>query len=287
VTRRHEAVLAGLSALLLGAACAAAEPRPKDERDQVTRYHAYHVLVPTQAQAVTARARIVAAARGAKDRTIEALRQTARELSADADSASRGGDLGRVLEGTFSERFERAVLALEPGTLSAPFASEFGWHVVYLAEKRAIPVSLVCGPPQALESGDVARITVELGPSWRGPAADRSGTVTFLLAESSDRGAAFRHVTLHRELPHAVLVPARDPPACYRSMRTRFVADCGRERLAGRGEDYFEARAARGTVVDAIEDDPTLEDADFDPVPAHGGARQVYDAVCQSDPGAW
>lgn len=276
-------------AMLLSGACVAAEePRPKDERDEVTRYHAFHVLVPNEDAAKKARARIVTDTKGNKKRTLQALNGVAREASADKETAPRGGDLGRVLEGTFEERFEKAVLALEPGALSAPFESEYGWHVVYLAEKRAIPVSLLCGAAQALEAGDVARITVELGPAWRGPAADLKGTVSFLRAESSERGPGLREATLHRELPHAVLVPARDPPACYRSMRTRFVVDCGRERLAGLSEEYFDERAAKGNVVDAIvEKKKTLDDADFETVPARGGARQIYDEVCQSRPDVW
>ena len=279
---------AGVLALVVGGASVAApEPPNKDERDQVTRYHAYHVLVVSEDAAKAVRARIVAAGKGQKKRTLDAFLSTARELSGDTGSASRGGDLGRVLEGAFGERFERAVLALEPGTLSSPFETEFGWHVAYLAEKRVIPVSIVCGPAQPLETGDVARITVELGPNWLGPAADRTGTVSFLRGEKSARGDTFREVTLHSELPHAVLVPEREPPACYRSTRTRYVADCARERLAGMGIEYFDSRGGKGAVIDAVDVAATVGDADFDAVPARGGARQLYDAVCQNEPDRW
>jgi hypothetical protein len=284
---RHALLAATITLASAVGAHAADTTRPKDERDQVTRYHAYHVLTQTEDAAKKAHARILAAIKGHKDRTLSALKVAAREMSIDSGTATQGGDLGRVLEGTFDERFEHSVLALEPGTLSAPFAAEYGWHVVYLAEKRAIPVSLVCGPRQGLESADVARVTIELGPSWRGPAADFSGIVSFLRASPSTRGAGFRDVTLHRELPHAVLVPAREPPACYRSARIRFTADCGRQRLAIQGSDYFDARAAGGTMVESIEDKQSLEDADFEAVPARGGARQIYDAACDSEPEAW
>jgi hypothetical protein len=284
----RRALLAMVMTLSMVAAVRAADTtRPKDERDQVTRYHVYHVLTQTEDAAKKAHARIVAASKGNRNKTLSALKETAREMSIDGGTSTKGGDLGRVLEGTFDERFEHAVLALEPGTLSAPFAAEFGWHVVYLAEKRTIPVSLVCGPRQSLESGDVARVAIELGPRWRGPAADMSGTVSFLQVAPSTRGEGFRDVTLHRELPHAVLVPAREPPACYRSARIRFTADCGRRRMAIQGSDYFDARAAGGTVVESIEDRKSLEDSDFEAVPAKGGARQVYDAACDSEPAAW
>jgi hypothetical protein len=284
VKRATRAPLAGLLALVLaGTGSAAEQARPKDERDTVLRYHAYHVLVRSEDAAKKAHARIVSATRGDEARTLQALGSAARELSVDGDSAAQGGDLRRVIEGTLDERFEQAVLALEPGTLSAPLQSSVGWHVVYLAEKRAVPVSLLCGPTKPLAAADVARITLELGPSWRGPALSLAGTVSFLHTERSARGDAMREVTLHRELRYAVLVAGHNPPACYRSMRTRFVADCAREPLAGLDEAYFDARGAQGAVVDRIEESQTLA---FDPVPASGGARQMYDAVCQSEPGA-
>ena len=46
-------LVAALLAMIIatGASLAAVEPPPQDERDRITRYHAYHVLVRSDAEA--------------------------------------------------------------------------------------------------------------------------------------------------------------------------------------------------------------------------------------------
>lgn len=58
----------------------------------------------------------------------------AAEASDDPGSASRGGDLGWVERGMMVPAFEEALFAMEPGTVSEPVRSEFGWHLIRLEE---------------------------------------------------------------------------------------------------------------------------------------------------------
>jgi peptidyl-prolyl cis-trans isomerase C len=51
-------------------------------------------------------------------------------------SAANGGDLGWFGMGQMVPEFETAVVALEPGQVSAPVKSQFGWHLIKLNEKR-------------------------------------------------------------------------------------------------------------------------------------------------------
>ncbi len=60
----------------------------------------------------------------------------AKESSEDAGSASQGGDLGFFAKGVMDPAFEAAVFAMQPGELSQPVKSEFGWHLIRLAEVR-------------------------------------------------------------------------------------------------------------------------------------------------------
>jgi len=60
----------------------------------------------------------------------------AREYSQDPGSSSRGGNLGWQSRGTFDPDFEEALDGLEPGEVSEPFQSSFGWHIVELQETR-------------------------------------------------------------------------------------------------------------------------------------------------------
>lgn len=55
-------------------------------------------------------------------------------------TASEGGDLGFFGRGVMVPEFERAAFTLEPGKVSAPVRSQFGWHVIKVEERRTLPV---------------------------------------------------------------------------------------------------------------------------------------------------
>jgi len=61
--------------------------------------------------------------------------ELARLQSEDA-SSSRGGDLGWLSPGDTVPEFERAMIALEPGQVSEPVQSPFGWHLIQVLERR-------------------------------------------------------------------------------------------------------------------------------------------------------
>jgi peptidyl-prolyl cis-trans isomerase SurA len=61
--------------------------------------------------------------------------ELARLQSEDA-SASRGGDLGWLSPGDTVPEFERAMNALEPGQVSEPVQTPFGWHLIQVIERR-------------------------------------------------------------------------------------------------------------------------------------------------------
>jgi parvulin-like peptidyl-prolyl isomerase len=64
----------------------------------------------------------------------EPFEQVARDLSQDPGTASRGGDLGPLLEGQVDAAFFEAVAALRVGELSKPFESPYGVHLVKALE---------------------------------------------------------------------------------------------------------------------------------------------------------
>ncbi len=66
--------------------------------------------------------------------------ELARLQSEDA-SASRGGDLGWLNPGDTVPEFERAMMALEPGQVSDPVQSPFGWHLIQVVERRSEDMS--------------------------------------------------------------------------------------------------------------------------------------------------
>lgn len=61
----------------------------------------------------------------------------AAEYSDDPGSAGQGGDLGWAGKGVYAPEFEAALYALEPGQVSAPVRTQFGFHVIRLDEVKA------------------------------------------------------------------------------------------------------------------------------------------------------
>jgi peptidyl-prolyl cis-trans isomerase D len=64
----------------------------------------------------------------------ESFADVATEASEDPGSARSGGDLGWVERGIMVPAFEEALFAMEPGTVSDPVRTEFGWHLIRLDE---------------------------------------------------------------------------------------------------------------------------------------------------------
>ncbi|GAB1381227.1 peptidylprolyl isomerase [Pararhodobacter aggregans] len=94
--------------------------------EPVTEYHAAHILVRSEEE----RDQVVAALAEGRD-----FAEVAQEFSADG-SAQQGGDLGWFGPGVMIPEFQAAVEALEPGQVSEPVQTRFGWHVVKLLETR-------------------------------------------------------------------------------------------------------------------------------------------------------
>jgi peptidyl-prolyl cis-trans isomerase SurA len=59
------------------------------------------------------------------------------KLHSDDLSAAKGGDLGWINPGDTVPQFERAMDALQPGDISEPIRSPFGWHLIQVLERRS------------------------------------------------------------------------------------------------------------------------------------------------------
>lgn len=95
-------------------------------------FHAAHILVPTEDEAKAIKAALD------KGEDFAAL---ASEKTQDPSGKGNGGDLGWFGPGMMVEPFEQAVMTLQPGQVSAPVQTQFGWHVIKLNEVRnaAVP----------------------------------------------------------------------------------------------------------------------------------------------------
>jgi peptidyl-prolyl cis-trans isomerase C len=87
---------------------------------------AAHILVETKEEAEALRAEIEEGAEFAA---------LAREHGTDG-TAQRGGDLGWFVQGDMVPEFADAAFALEPGVVSEPVETPFGWHLILVEERR-------------------------------------------------------------------------------------------------------------------------------------------------------
>ena len=59
-----------------------------------------------------------------------------KEFSEDPGSALNGGELGWSTPGMFVPEFEQTMGSIELNEVSAPFLSQFGWHILQVTERR-------------------------------------------------------------------------------------------------------------------------------------------------------
>jgi peptidyl-prolyl cis-trans isomerase SurA len=96
---------------------------------------ARHILIRTSE--VLSDAEAEARLQGLRERIVNGadFAELAKANSADL-SAAKGGDLGWLNPGDTVPEFERAMNALQPGELSPPVRSPFGWHLIRVDERR-------------------------------------------------------------------------------------------------------------------------------------------------------
>lgn len=62
----------------------------------------------------------------------------AKQVSQDPGSARRGGLLGWFSRHQMIKEFEDAAFALQPGQMSEPFQSPYGWHIILMKERKQL-----------------------------------------------------------------------------------------------------------------------------------------------------
>lgn len=87
---------------------------------------ASHLLVKTEEEAINLREEIIAG----KDFGLVAA-----EVSLCPSGAS-GGDLGFFAKGQMVKEFEDAAFSMEVGEVSEPIKTGFGYHLIYLTDKK-------------------------------------------------------------------------------------------------------------------------------------------------------
>lgn len=101
----------------------------------VTQTHARHILIKSSKVMSDTKAETILKQLLERLANGEKFEDLAKRYSEDT-SAPLGGDLGWLTPGETVPAFEQAMNALEPGQISPPVKSQFGWHVIQVIERR-------------------------------------------------------------------------------------------------------------------------------------------------------
>ena len=127
-----------------------------DEFNEPEQVKAYHIIVmyngtgPKPKTKEEAQAEIQKIAKDLRDRAsgwtniapaqqahamLSAFNDAAKQYSEDG-TASHGGDLGWFERGKMDKTFEDVAFGLKPGTMSDPFETRFGYHIVFVESRK-------------------------------------------------------------------------------------------------------------------------------------------------------
>ncbi len=106
----------------------------------VTQTHARHILIKTSELVVDAEARSRLLEIKKRIDNGASFAEQAKLFSEDG-SAAQGGDLGWLSPGDTVPPFEQAMNSLQPGEMSGPVQTGFGWHLIQVLERRTTDVS--------------------------------------------------------------------------------------------------------------------------------------------------
>lgn len=105
----------------------------KDKFTVGTKIKASHILVNSEDEAREVEEKL---------KKGEDFASLARAMSKDKASAEKGGDLGYFGRGRMVPEFERAALNLNPGEISSPVRTRFGYHIIKLTDiKKGEPAN--------------------------------------------------------------------------------------------------------------------------------------------------
>jgi len=121
----------------------------EDDIANYTTVQVDHILVKTKAEADEVYAQVTAP--GATEQDFLDL---AKEVSIDPSAKQNSGSLGSAVASTYVPEFAAAAIALEPGEISKPVKTQFGWHVIRMGKKDVQPFEDV--KAQLLQSSDAA-----------------------------------------------------------------------------------------------------------------------------------
>ena len=122
---------------------------------EAEKRHAQHILIPidgkkdaaADAAALAKAQAVLKEARAGGD-----FAALAKKYSQDPGSARQGGDLGWALRGAYVPAFADKLFSMKPGEISDPVKTQFGYHIIRLAEIQAVHARTLSDSRQQIET---------------------------------------------------------------------------------------------------------------------------------------
>jgi peptidylprolyl isomerase/peptidyl-prolyl cis-trans isomerase D len=189
-----------------------------------TYIHASHILLKADTEDPALRQQL-ASIRDSIEAGAATFEAMARRYSED-QSAREGGDLGWFGRGRMVDAFEEAAFGAEPGRLVGPIKSEFGYHLIRVAERTN----------QAVQIADLA---FNLSPSQQS-LTEKENKLEDIAFYASEEGSSFEEEARRRDLQVQQVQAEADQ---------RSIPGLGQSRALPR----FMETAKAGAVSDVIE----------------------------------
>lgn len=109
----------------------------KADLSQPEQIRAQHILIKAEMENPESDKQALAMIKQIKQRLAkEDFAKVAREVSQDEGSKAKGGDLGFFSKGDMVPEFEQVAFTAEPGQVSEPVKSPFGYHLIKVTDKK-------------------------------------------------------------------------------------------------------------------------------------------------------
>jgi len=105
----------------------------KEEFNEKGSVHARHILVKTDTEANA----IIKDLKSLKGTALKNKFIAEAKAKSTGPSGPKGGDLGYFAQGQMVPEFNDKVFNMKVGTISAPVKTQFGFHLIYLEDKKA------------------------------------------------------------------------------------------------------------------------------------------------------
>jgi parvulin-like peptidyl-prolyl isomerase len=105
----------------------------KEEFNEKESAHARHILVKTEAEAKA----IAKQLKGLKGVALQSKFIELAKAKSTGPSGVKGGDLGYFSPGQMVPAFSKKAFSMKVETVSEPVKTQFGWHLIYLEDRKA------------------------------------------------------------------------------------------------------------------------------------------------------